>query len=162
MKTFRIEPIGKDVDVRTASTVVSALLAQGNGQVKQICGGKGLCATCHIKIGAGHDALSPLGQREKRTLSLLSGADGDSRLGCQAKILGNGVVVQLPDGIYLESLAQLDALVGRRAEEPLRHPLTGMVLVSAGKIITRSTVNVLRNLDLDVVEMLKRSDDAAM
>jgi len=131
---------------------------QGNGQVKQICGGKGLCATCHIKVSSGQESLSPLGQREKRTLSLLSGADGNSRLGCQAKIIGNGVVIQVPDGIYLESLAQLDALVGRRAEEPLRHPLTGVILVPSGKIITRSTVNVLRNLDLDVVETLKRSE----
>jgi ferredoxin len=161
VKTFRIEPLGKEVDVKTTTTVVAALVQQGNGRVKQVCGGKGLCATCHIKVKEGQEALSPLNQRERTTLALLSGADACSRLACQAKVLGDGVVVELPDGIYLESLAQLDALIGRRAEEPLRHPVSGVVLVPSGKIITRSVVNQIKDIELDVVEMLKRSDTTA-
>jgi len=161
VKSFRIEPLGKDLNITTAGTVVSALLQQGNGRVKQVCGGRGLCATCHVKVMEGQQALSPLNQRERTTLALLSGADGSSRLACQAKVLGEGVVIEVPEGIYLESLAQLDALVGRRAEETLRHPVTGVVLVPAGKIITRSVVNSIKDVELDVVEMLKRSDSTA-
>lgn len=158
MKTFRIEPIGRDVDVMTSTNVVSALLKQGNGRVKQVCGGKGLCATCHVRVVAGAQALSPLSSRERSTLSLITGADATSRLACQAKVIGDGIVVQLPPGIYLDSLAELDALIGRRAEEPLCHPITGVVLVPAGKIITRSTVTQLKQVEVDVISMLERSD----
>ena len=160
MKTFRIEPVGKEMDVRTATTIVQALLSQGNGRVKQVCGGKGLCATCHVKVRSGVGALSPVTARERSTLSLITGAGSTSRLACQAKVLGDGVIVDLPPGIYLESLADIEALIGRRAEEPLLHPVTGMIVVPAGKIITRSVVMGLKSIDMDVVSMLQRTDQA--
>jgi ferredoxin len=160
MKSFRIEPIGRDLDVATASTVVNALLANGNGRVRQVCGGKGLCATCHVKVRSGGEALSPLNARERSTLSMLTGADGSSRLACQAKVMAEGAVVEVPSGIYLESLADADSLVGRRAEEDLRHPVTGQILVPMGKLITRSIVNQLKQVQLDVLSILESSEVA--
>jgi len=47
-------------------------------------------------------------------------------------------VVELPPGMYINSIKDIEALIGRRAEQDLLHPLTGQVLVEAGKLITRS------------------------
>jgi len=159
MKQFRIDPIGQVVDVRTATTVVAALLERSRGKVKQVCGGKGLCATCHVKVDAGMASLTPITAREKQTLSIISGADATSRLACQAKVIGPGVVVNLPDGIYLSSLADVEALVGRRTEADLLHPVSGAVLVPSGKIITRSVVLSMKNLESDVISLIKSTNE---
>jgi ferredoxin len=160
MKVIRLEPIGKELDVRTSSTLVAALLTEGKGRVKQVCGGKGICATCHVRVVDGFEKLSPIAERERKTLTMISGADGCSRLACQALILGDGVTVQIPPGIYLEKLADIESLVGRRAEEPLCHPISGQALVPAGKIITRSVVLTLKSLEFDVINMLSASQRA--
>lgn len=160
MKTFRIDTVGRAVDVATATTLASALLAQGNGRIKQVCGGKGMCATCHVRVLEGAESLTPMTKREKGTLAMITGAGANSRLACQAKVSGEGVVIDVPPGLYLDSLAQIEALIGRRAEEPLVHPITGAVLVPVGKIITRSTVNALKTIDADVVAMLRGTGNA--
>ncbi len=154
MKTLTLEPIGREIDVRTASLLVTALLRESRGALKQVCGGKGICATCHVRVLVGTEKLSPVLERERRTLTLISGANATSRLACQAQVIGDGVTVQIPPGIYLEKLADVEALIGRRAEEPLFHPISGQVLVPAGKIITRSVVGAIRTLEVDVVAAL--------
>jgi len=154
MKTIILEPIGRELDVRTSSTLVAALLREGRGSVKQVCGGKGMCATCHVRVRAGAERLSPIADRERKTLNMISGAHAASRLACQARVLGDGVTVEIPRGIYLEKLADIESLVGRRAEEPLVHPLSGAVLVPVGKIITRSVVGAIRSLELDLAGVL--------
>ena len=80
MKNVRIEPVGRDLALKTSSNVVDALLAAGNGRVKQVCGGKGLCATCHIKVVAGERGLTPLTARERTRLAMITGTDATSRL----------------------------------------------------------------------------------
>jgi hypothetical protein len=60
-------------------------------------------------------------------------------------VLGEGIVVELPPGMYVNSLQDIEALIGRRAEENLLHPITGAVLVEAGKLITRSMMKQLEN-----------------
>lgn len=158
MKSIRIDPLGKEVDVRTSTTLVAALLAEGKGRVQTVCGGKGICATCHVKVTAGWEKLSPVRDREKRTLKMLSGVTASSRLACQAHVLGSGVTVELPGGIYLESLADLESLVGRRAEQPLFHPVDGRILVPQGKIITRSVVTAMKSFEVDILEILESSN----
>lgn len=158
MKNLRIEPIGTDIDVLTRANVISVLLAQAEGRVKAVCGGKGLCATCHIRVVEGDQSLSPLTPREKSTLALITGTSAQSRLACQAKILADGAVVEVPKGMYLESLASLESLIGRRAEEPIIHPVTGIELIPVGKIITRSIIMSLQNVEADLTEMLQSSE----
>lgn len=160
MKQLRIEPLGTEVDVKTATPIVAALIRQTGNKVKMVCGGKGLCATCHVKVLANGNALSTLTQREKDTLSRMTGADADSRLACQARVRADGCSVEVPMGIYLESLADLEALIGRRAEEPVFHPLTSSILIPEGKIITRSIIMSLKNLEVDIVDMLHGSNAA--
>ncbi len=61
------------------------------------------------------------------------------------------VVVELPPGMYVNSLKDIEVLIGRRAEQDLLHPRTGKVLVEQGKIITRSTVKQLENEDFRII-----------
>jgi 2Fe-2S ferredoxin len=67
------------------------------------------------------------------------------------------VAVTLPRGRYLTASKDLNALIGRRAEERILHPLDGRVLIETGKIITRSRITELSQVDVDVAEMKTRS-----
>jgi hypothetical protein len=91
------------------------------------------------------EALSAINRREQRTLEVITSCKPNSRLACQARVLKNGVVVELPPGMYINSLKDIEALIGRRAEQDLLHPLTGQVLVEAGKLITRSTLKQIED-----------------
>jgi ferredoxin len=149
MKTLRFEPINENLLVPTQSDLLQALLAK-NLNVLMACGGKGLCATCHVHIREGADMLTPPTAREQRTLAGVTGCDPNSRLACQARVLGEGVVVQLPEGMYIERAEDLTNLIGKRAEQNILHPLNGSVLIAKGKIITRSRVEELKNLHVEV------------
>lgn len=147
---------GKQVAVKTEANVLQALLAE-QVPVMMACGGKGLCATCHVYIERGADALTPRTKKEERTLALIAESDSTSRLACQARVLRDGVVVRLPKGLYIERTADLTTLIGRRAEARILHPVNGRTLVEEGKIITRSVVEKLAHVDVDVQKMLVES-----
>jgi hypothetical protein len=62
--------------------------------------------------------------------------------------------------MYVNSLQDIEALVGRRAEQDLLHPITGEVLVEHGKLITRSTLKQLEDTaSFKVGEYFTRSKD---
>jgi ferredoxin len=142
--------------IQTRTRVLDALLAH-HVPVKMACGGKGLCATCHCYIHEGSELLTPRTPREEMSLAMLANRKPNSRLACQAKVLGDGIKVTLPQGRYIESTVELDSLVGRRAEAAILHPVTGLVLVEEGKIITRTRINELASVNVDVAEMKARS-----
>lgn len=134
--------------IQTEQRLLDALLSK-KVAVKMLCAGRGLCATCHVHVIAGSESLTPKSEREKLTLAVLTGAQSNSRLACQAKVLGEGVQVELPRGLYIESFGQLEALIGKRATQPVLHPVNGRVLIQDGKIITRSIVNELKSVDFN-------------
>lgn len=152
MKLVTIKPLNDKVPVRTESQVLDSLLAR-NCEVAMACGGQGICATCHVFIREGHDSLTPMTSREKRTLSFMTGCDPDSRLACQARVVGEGVVVELPQGMYIKAAKDLLSLVGRRTEVPILHPRDGRVLIAQGKIITKSRILELESEDMDVLAL---------
>ncbi|MBA4187538.1 MAG: (2Fe-2S)-binding protein [Planctomycetaceae bacterium] len=156
MKTLTFEPIHESLSVPTNSDVLKALLAK-DLKVLMSCGGKGVCATCHVKVKSGMDKVTPRTQREQRTLAFITGADPSSRLACQCRVLGDGVVVELPEGMYIERAEDLMSLLGTRAEKNLLHPINGSVLIAKGKIITRSRLEELKNLQVEV-SRLKDAD----
>ncbi|MDX2097930.1 MAG: 2Fe-2S iron-sulfur cluster-binding protein [Leptolyngbyaceae cyanobacterium bins.59] len=143
-KTVKLEPISQQTEIETNGTLLSVLLNKDLDVLKE-CGGRGMCATCHIYVKEGMEFLSPMSRREQRTLEVITTCKTNSRLACQSRVLANGVVVELPPGMYVNSLQDIEALVGRRAEENLLHPVTGQTLVEAGKLITRSTLKQLEN-----------------
>lgn len=152
MKTLRLEPINTEVAVHTRDNVLTALLAE-RLDVLMACGGKGLCATCHVHIESGEKSLTPRSERELRTLGNLSRCDSSSRLACQARVLGEDVVVRLPEGMYIERAEDLLTLIGKRAQQDVLHPIRGHVLVAKGRIITRSRVEELRSIDSEMQDL---------
>lgn len=50
------------------------------------CGGMALCATCHVQVLAGLDALPPAQDAELDMLDTLPDAESDSRLSCQIRV----------------------------------------------------------------------------
>lgn len=126
VKTVRLEPIAQESAVETNGNLLSVLLHKELSVLKE-CGGRGMCATCHIYVNDGMRALTPISRREQRTLAIITSCRANSRLACQARVMGNGVVVELPPGMYVNSLKDIESLIGRRAEQDLLHPLTGAV-----------------------------------
>lgn len=142
--------------VPTRAKLLDALLAQ-RVPVKMYCGGRGLCATCHVYVVEHSESLTPPTHNETLRLPLLTGARPNSRLACQAQVIGDGVKIELPDGLYAESLSDLESLIGKRSTVPILHPLTGAVLVEAHKIILRSQIMQIRDTDFspDAVQTLQ-------
>jgi len=157
-KTVRLEPISQEAEVATNSNLLSLLLAKELNVLKE-CGGRGMCATCHVYIQDGMESLSPIGRREGRTLEVITSAKLNSRLACQSRVIGEGVVVEVPAGMYVSAIEDIEALVGRRAEQDLLHPLTGAVAVEAGKLITRSVLNQLKEINARVGDYFAKSQE---
>jgi ferredoxin len=157
--TVRLEPIGVTANLADGQSLIEALVNNGL-HVLQECGRRGMCATCHVYIQSGMNQLSPKNRREERTLSMVATAKPNSRLACQTKVQGNGVVVQVPQGMYVDVMEDIEALIGRRTEQDLVHPITGEVLVEKGKLITRSIVDQLRDTRIQVSEYLKQTSEA--
>ncbi|HIK22037.1 MAG TPA: (2Fe-2S)-binding protein [Synechococcus sp. M44_DOE_062] len=156
VKRVRLDPIAQVSEIATNSNLLSVLLQEELNVLKE-CGGRGLCATCHVYVKEGMESLSPVSKREQRTLEVITTCKPNSRLACQARVLGEGVVVELPAGMYINAFQDIEVLIGRRAEQPLLHPITGAVLVQEGKLITRSVLESVKGLDLDIQEALARS-----
>ncbi len=56
------------------------------------CGGVCACSTCHVYILSGRELLSPAEEDEEDVLDKAFDVRATSRLGCQAKLLRDGVV----------------------------------------------------------------------
>ena len=158
VKTVRLEPIAEEAEVATNSNLLSALLAKELNVLKE-CGGRGMCATCHVYIQDGMDSLSPVARREGRTLEVITSAKLNSRLACQARVMGEGITVEVPSGMYINAIDNIDDLIGRRAEQNLLHPLTGALAVESGKLITRSVLNELKEISADVGHYFAKSQE---
>jgi ferredoxin len=143
-KTVRLEPIAQETSVATNENLLSVLLNKDLDVLRE-CGGRGMCATCHVYVQDGMAGLSPINRREQRTLEVITSCKTNSRLACQARVLSDGVVVELPAGMYINSIKGIEDLIGRRAEQNLLHPVTGQVLVEQGKLITRSMLKQLES-----------------
>lgn len=156
MKRVVIAGAEDPVSIRTNQRLLDALALSGT-KLLMACGGKGLCATCHVYVKNGAERLSAVTPREQSSLRMLGECRANSRLACQAKVLGDGVEVALPGGRYLTASSDLEALIGRRADVRILHPIDGRVLIEAGKIITRSRIGELAQVDIDVAEVKTHS-----
>jgi ferredoxin len=159
VKIIKLEPIGTKTAIITNSNLLSALL-QEELKVLRVCGGRGLCATCHIYVKEGMDSLSPMTAREQRTLGIITSCRFNSRLACQTQVMDEGVVIELPSGMYINEVENLEDLIGRRAQKDILHPLSGKVLVEEGKLITRSTITLLHTTKSKVDEFLYQTQEA--
>ena len=121
-KTVKLDPINRETSIKTNDNLLSGLLSNELNVLRE-CGGRGMCSTCHIFVKEGMNSLSPLNRREQRTLGTITSCNMNSRLACQARVIGEGVVVELPSGMYVSDIDDIEALIGRRAEQDIVHPL---------------------------------------
>ncbi len=146
-----------DGDLKTTkkgTRLLSALLAN-RAKLLKACGGQGKCATCHIFVQKGMECLTPITEQESLTLRVMKIDQENVRLACQCMILNSGVSVEVPKGKYIASASEMEQLIGKRAEETLIHPITGEVLVDAGKLILRSALQKLQSVNEEFDDYLK-------
>lgn len=141
-----LEIDGQATKAKEGARLLSVLLAN-HVKVLKACGGQGRCATCHVYINQGMDCLTPPTEQEKLTLSLMKIDRENARLACQCRVIGNGVALEVPKGKYVGSEAELESLVGKKAQQTIIHPITGEVLVREGKLILRSALEKMQEVN---------------
>jgi 2Fe-2S ferredoxin len=90
MATVRFIGFG-EVTVRTGTTILDAA-TRAQAPVGTACGGVCACSTCHVHVVKGEDLLSPQEDKEADALDKAFDVRSSSRLGCQARVVGEGVV----------------------------------------------------------------------
>lgn len=71
------------VSAPAGQTILEALRAAGVPHAS-VCGGRGRCTTCRVRVGSGLDGLAPPGDLEATALARI-GADDSVRLACQTR-----------------------------------------------------------------------------
>jgi ferredoxin len=159
MPDITLKPADETVSVAKGANLLDVLVGK-DCQVMMACGRQGICATCHVHVQQGSGSLSPKQDREARTLELITGANETSRLSCQVTVTGDEPIeLLLPEGLYVESFADLESLVGKRTQVPILHPVDGRILIQKGKIITRSMIMQLADTDFDPQKVATQRPD---
>jgi ferredoxin len=143
MTTITLTIDGKQVETEQNSTLLS-VFKDHDILVNQICGGQGMCASCHFFVMDGADALTAPTQQEQMTFQFTKIDRPGARLACQTRAIGNGIVIELPSGTFVETEQDLEKEIGKKAKETLIHPMTGEILVEAGKLIMRSALEKMK------------------
>jgi ferredoxin len=143
MTKFTISIDNKPVEVEQNSTVLAAFKAH-DVLVDQICGGQGMCASCHFFVIDGSDSLTAPTQQEQMTLQFTKIDRPGARLACQTRVVGSGVIIEMPQGTFVKSAQDLEQGIGKRAEQTLIHPMTGEILVEKGKLVMRSALEKMK------------------
>lgn len=143
MATVTITIEGKQVEAEHNSTLLS-VFKENDVLVNQICGGQGMCASCHFFVVGGVESLTQATQQEQMTLQFTKIDRPGARLACQTRAIGEGIVIELPIGTFVESEQDLETKIGRKADKTLIHPLTGEVLVESGKLVLRSAIEKMK------------------
>ena len=84
---------GRSVTVTPTATILEASRIGGIPHAS-ICGGRGRCSTCRVRIDKGLDGLKPAGERESHVLRLIE-AEANVRLACQTECAGDITVTRL-------------------------------------------------------------------
>jgi ferredoxin len=143
MSTITISIDGQQVQAEQNSTLLS-VFREHDILVNQICGGQGMCASCHFFVVEGLDAMTAPTKQEQMTLQFTKIDRPGARLACQTRAIGNGIVIELPNGTFVESEQELEQEIGKKAKKTLIHPMTGEVLVEAGKLVMRSALEKMK------------------
>ncbi len=86
------KPMDKECEVPRGATILAAARACGAG-LSWCCGGNAICGTCQVIVESGVENLSEMSSIERDLLNALRFDPRCNRLGCQARIMGDAVVV---------------------------------------------------------------------
>jgi 2Fe-2S ferredoxin len=95
MPKVTFQPAGRSAEVRRGTTILDAAEAAGV-DLPSNCGGVCACTTCHVWVDAGLASLSAIEEHEDDRLQEAAGLGPRSRLGCQARVEDEDVVVRIP------------------------------------------------------------------
>jgi adenylate cyclase len=110
-----VYPDGTTVNVSPGTTILEAS-RRGGIPHASVCGGRGRCSTCRVRILAGDATLPPPSAEELRVLARVGAAPG-TRLACQARPRGYVKVVPLlPPSATPRQLTQGDFHSGKEQE----------------------------------------------
>ncbi|CAM3638846.1 MULTISPECIES: ISC system 2Fe-2S type ferredoxin [Vibrio] len=88
-------PEGAVLEASTGDTVLDVALKNGIG-IEHACEKSCACTTCHVVIREGFDSLEESDELEDDMLDKAWGLEPESRLGCQAKVADEDLVVEIP------------------------------------------------------------------
>jgi ferredoxin len=143
MTTITLSIDNKQIEAEQNVTLLS-IFKTNDILIDQICGGQGMCASCHFFVMDGSDSLTAPTQQEQMTLQFTKIDRPGARLACQTRIVGNGVIIEMPQGTFVKSVEDLEQGIGKKAEQTLIHPMTGEILVEKGKLVMRSALEKMR------------------
>lgn len=84
-------PMNTTLEAKVGETILDVAIAH-DVPLQHACGGFCACTTCHVIVKEGDRFLSPAEEDEEERLDRATGVTLKSRLGCQAKIMGDVVV----------------------------------------------------------------------
>lgn len=87
-------PVSKTVEAKPGQSILDVALDH-DIPLMHACGGFCACTTCHVRVqpgGGGMQALSAPEDEELDRLESLTDGKANSRLGCQARVLGDVTV----------------------------------------------------------------------
>jgi len=96
MPKVRFMPEGLEVEVEPGTTILEAARACGAPE-GDACGGVCACSTCHVYVVEGYDSLSEMDDDEDDILDKAFDVHPESRLGCQAEVGTQDLVVRISD-----------------------------------------------------------------
>ncbi|MGP8306342.1 ISC system 2Fe-2S type ferredoxin [Vibrio sp. YIC-376] len=88
-------PEGAVLEAKTGETVLDVALKNGIG-IEHACEKSCACTTCHVIIREGFDSLEESEELEDDMLDKAWGLEPESRLGCQAKVADEDLVIEIP------------------------------------------------------------------
>ncbi|CZF77265.1 2Fe-2S ferredoxin [Grimontia sp. AD028] len=88
-------PEGAVLEAKTGDTVLDVALRNGIA-IEHACEKSCACTTCHVVIREGFDSLDESDELEDDMLDKAWGLEPESRLGCQAKVADEDLVVEIP------------------------------------------------------------------
>ena len=98
-------PEGAVVEAQPGESVCEALLRH-DIDIEHACEMSCACTTCHVIIREGFDSLADADELEEDFLDKAWGLEPESRLGCQARMAQQDLVVEIPK--YTLNLASED------------------------------------------------------
>ena len=88
-------PDGAVLEAPSGTTVLDVALENGIG-IEHACEKSCACTTCHVIVREGFESLDESDELEDDLLDKAWGLEPDSRLGCQAVIKDEDLVVEIP------------------------------------------------------------------
>ena len=83
-------------DVEAGISILDAAEECG-ARVGHACGGNLACSTCHVYVQQGYDSLPDIEDKENDIMDKAFDVRAESRLGCQAKLGDEDVVVEISE-----------------------------------------------------------------